>query len=292
MLSRQKLRDVKRRISRTLRGPRWSVVTQHAISFIDRHSDHPFFLYLAYNAPHTPLQAKQEYDQQFSQIKDEPNRLYAGMVASLDAGIGRVLDKLAETGLDQNTLVAFVSDNGPARGADYLSGWRKERPEETILGSAGPLAGHKAQLQEGGIREPFILCWPEHFEAGRVYRRPVSTLDLYPTFCAAASAKIPEATKLDGVNLIPYLKGEAEGDPHEALFWKTHNAGAVRHGDWKLIIEPRGKKRLFDLSDDMGESRDLSAERPAIVQRLHRAWMDWAEPFPPAVSEADRPKGR
>ena len=126
----------------------------------------PGFLYLAYNAPHTPLQAKQEYDQQFSWIKDEPNRLYAGMVASLDEGIGRVLDKLAETGLDQNTLVALVSDNGPARGADYLSGWREEWPEETIPGPAGPLAGHKAQLQEGGIREPFILGWPGQLEAG------------------------------------------------------------------------------------------------------------------------------
>ena len=156
-------------------------LTRRAIDFIDRHAGRPFFLYLAYNAPHTPLQAKHEYDQRFSHLKDEPNRLYAGMVASLDENIGRVLDKLAETGLEQNTLVAFVSDNGPARGADYLSGWRKEWPEETLLGSAGPLAGHKAQLQEGGIREPFILCWPGHLEAGRVYSRPVSTLDLYPT---------------------------------------------------------------------------------------------------------------
>lgn len=191
-----------------------------------------------------------------------------------------------------NTDGTYLGVDGPARGADYLSGWRKEWPEETVLGSAGPLAGHKAQLQEGGIREPFILCWPDHVPAGCLYRRPVSTLDLYPTVCAAAGVEIPKGTDVDGVNLIPYLKGEPEGDPHEALFWKTHNAGAVRHGDWKLIIEPWGKKRLFDLADDMGETRDLSAERPAIVQRMHRAWMDWAEPFPPAVSEADRTKKR
>jgi len=267
-------------------------LTRHAISFIDRHSEHPFFLYLAYNAPHTPLQAKREYDQQFSQIKDEPNRLYSGMVASLDEGIGSVLDKLEETGVDQNTLVAFVSDNGPARGADYLSGWRKEWPEETLLGSAGPLAGHKAQLQEGGIRVPFIVSWPGHLEAGQVYRRPVSTLDLYPTLCAAAGVEIPSGTDLDGVNLIPYLKGEADGDPHKALFWKTHNAGAVREGDMKFVIEPWGKKRLFDLSEDLGETRDLLAEKPAVVKRLHQAWIDWAEPFPPAVSKTDKTKGR
>ncbi len=244
------------------------------------------------NAPHTPLHVKRKYDQQFSHLKDEPNRLYAGMVASLDENIGLVLDKPAEAGVDQNTLVAFASDNGPARGADYLSSWRKEWPEETILGSAGPLAGHKAQLQEGGIREPFILCWPGHLEAGRVYNRPVSTLDLYPTLCAAAGVEIPTRTDLDGVNLLPYLKGEAEGDPHEALFWKTHNAGAVRQGDWKLVIEPWGKKRLFDLAEDLGETHDLSAEKPDILERLHRAWMEWAEPFPPAVSQRDKPKGR
>lgn len=156
-------------------------LTRRAVDFIDRHAGGQFFLYLAYNAPHTPLQAKRDFAGQFRRLKDEPNQLYAGMVASLDEGIGRVMDKLAETGLDRNTLVAFVSDNGPARGADYLSGWRKEWPEETVLGSAGPLAGHKAQLQEGGIRQPFILCWPGHLAAGCVYRRPASTLDLYPT---------------------------------------------------------------------------------------------------------------
>ncbi len=266
-------------------------LTRHAIDFIDRQAGHPFFLYLAYNAPHTPLQAKGAYRERFAHLQDEPNGLYAGMVASLDEGIGRVLDKLSETGLEQDTLVALVSDNGPARGADYLSGWQEEWPEETLLGSAGPLAGHKAQLQEGGIREPFILCWPGHLAAGKVYRRPVSTLDLYPTFCAAANIGIPDGTDLDGVNLLPYLNDGATGDPHKALFWKTHNASAVRKGDMKLVIEPWGKRRLFDLSNDVGETRDLSRENPDIVKRLEQVLTDWAEPFPPAVSERDKRKG-
>lgn len=263
-------------------------LTRHALEFIDRNARRPFFLYLAYNAPHTPLQAKREYAETFRNLEHEPNRLYAGMVASLDENIGRVLKKLKETGLEENTLVAFASDNGPARGAGYLSGWRSDWPEETLLGSAGPLAGHKAQLLEGGIRVPFILRWPGRLGGGRVYTRPVSTLDLYPTLCAAAGVPIPEGTVLDGVNLLPYLDGRQNGDPHDFLFWKTHAGGAVRQGEWKLLIEPRDKPRLFHLADDRGEARDLAAEEPALAKRLHQAWWKWSEPLPPALSAADK----
>ena len=265
-------------------------LTRDAIGFVERHAQEPFFLYLAYNAPHTPLEAKRSYQQQFRQLKDEPNRLYAAMVASLDEDVGKLLDRLGELGIERNTLIAFVSDNGPAKGWTKLSAWRKEWPKETLLGSAGPLAGHKAQLQEGGIREPFILYWPGHLEAGSVYRRPVSTLDLYPTFCAAAGVKVPQATRLDGVNLLPYLRGETAGDPHQMLMWKTHNAGSLREGDWKFVLEPWGKKRLINLADDLAETRDVAAKNPEKFKQLEQAWLEWSKSFPPPVSGKDKPK--
>ena len=154
-------------------------LTRHAVDFLDRHSQEPFFLYLAYNAPHTPLQADRKFKKMFPDL-DEPNQIYAGMVSSLDENIGQVLRKLKQLGLEQNTLVAFASDNGPALGAPYLKGWHDNWPAETLLGSAGPLRGHKAQRNEGGIRIPFILRWPNRVAAGRTYDHPVSTLGPLP----------------------------------------------------------------------------------------------------------------
>ncbi len=265
-------------------------LTRHAIDFMDRHTKSPFFLYLAYNAPHTPLQADRKYEAVFKGIQDEPNRLYAGMVALLDENIGRVLDKLRDAGLEHNTLVALVSDNGPARGSGKLRGWRDDWPEETLLGSADPLSGHKAQCREGGIRVPFILRWPARLQPGQVYTRPVSTLDLYPTFCAAAGAPLPAGTKLDGVDLLPYLAGDQAGDPHDTLFWKPHAGGAVRHKQWKLLVETWGKVRLFDLEDDPGEENDLARKQPELTEQLHQAWLQWSEAFPGAASQQAKAK--
>jgi len=265
-------------------------LTRRAADFIERHKTTPFFLYLAYNAPHTPLQAHRRYDRQFRGL-DEPNRLYAGMVASLDENIGRVLAKLSSAGLDRNTLVALVSDNGPARGSSYLKGWRDDWPKQTLLGSAGPLKGHKAQHYEGGIRVPFILRWPERLKAGQVFHKPASTLDLYPTFCAAAGVAPPAEAHLDGVDLLPYLTGANTGAPHDALYWRSHHGGAVRQGDWKLVIDAKGGTELFDLGSGLGEKQDLSADRPQIARRLHAAWKRWSGPMPPsarAVAEKKR----
>ena len=265
-------------------------LTRHAVDFLDRHAEKPFFLYLAYNAPHTPLQADKKYDAQFKHLEHEPNRLYAGMVASLDENLGRVLDKLRDAGLEENTLVALVSDNGPARGSNYLKGWRKDWPKETLLGSADPLSGHKAKRREGGIRVPFLLRWPAQLQAGQVYEKPVSTLDLYPTFCAATAADVPEGTHLDGVNLLPYLTSKESGEPHDMLFWKPHAGGAVRQGRWKLLIESwgNGKVRLFDLENDLAEANDLASKKPELTEQLHQAWLDWSEAFPTAASKREK----
>jgi arylsulfatase A-like enzyme len=215
------------------------------------------------------------------------------MVESLDENIGRVLAKLKAAGLEQNTFIAFTSDNGPAQGSPNIKVWPEHWPKEIIVGSAGPLSGHKAQFLEGGIREPFILRWPVRLKAGDVYRQPVSTMDLYPTFCAAAGVTVPAGTKLDGVNLLPYLLGEKTGAPHNILFWKNGDQGAVRQGDWKLLLSPwQPKLQLFNLADDIAEKRDLTGEKPALVEQLHKAWLEWNATLPPRANPQPAKPGK
>ncbi|QNN23744.1 sulfatase-like hydrolase/transferase [Planctomycetales bacterium ZRK34] len=258
-------------------------IGRHAVEFIDRHRDKPFFLYLAFNAVHTPLHAKKADRERFSHVKPEALQFYAAMVASMDENIARVLSKLDDAGLTDNTLVVFASDNGPAKMPVKV--WPKDWPVDFLLGSAGPLAGHKAQFLEGGIREPFIFRWPAKLKAGQVYRQPISTLDLYATCCAAAGIEVPDGTHTDGVNLLPYLRGQQTGAPHDILFWKLDDRGAVRQGDWKLVLQSwKPKRQLFNLADDIGEQHDLSDQHPELTGRLHQAWLDWSAPFPPRAN--------
>jgi arylsulfatase A-like enzyme len=159
------------------------------------------------------------------------------------------------------------------------------------MGSAAPLRGRKAQYYEGGIRVPFILRWPGQLEPGSVYRRPVSTMDLYATFCAAAGVPVPDGTRLDGVNLLPFLQGKQSGVPHETLYWLSNDQGAVRRGDWKLVISPWSPKlQLFNLSEDLGETQDRSADHPELRDALWAAWAQWREPFPPRANPVSRKK--
>ena len=260
-------------------------IGRHAVEFVEKHKAQPFFLYLAFNAVHSPWSAKTADREKFAHIKEPPLNFYAAMIASLDENIGRVLAKLKEAGLAQNTLVVFVSDNGPAMGKSSIKVWPESWPKEILVGSAGPLSGHKAQFFEGGIREPFILRWPAKLKAGQTYRQPVSTMDFYATFCAASGALVPAGTKLDGVNLLPYLSGEKAGAPHEVLFWKNGDQGAVRQGDWKLVISTwQPKLQLFDLADDIGEKHDLANENPELVAKLQKAWSVWSAPLPPRAN--------
>jgi len=211
------------------------------------------------------------------------------MLASLDENIGRVLGQLKQSSLDDNTLVAFISDNGPALGSKQIKGWKPEWPQEVLMGSAAPLRGRKAQYFEGGIRVPFILCWPGQLHAGAEYRHPVSTMDVYATFCAAAGVPIPDGTRLDGVNLLPFLQGENSDSPHETLFWLSNDQGAVRRGDWKLVITRwQPKLQLFNLAEDLGETLDRAAEQPEIRDSLLAAWSQWREPFPPRANSVPR----
>ncbi|HNT88139.1 MAG TPA: sulfatase-like hydrolase/transferase, partial [Candidatus Hydrogenedentes bacterium] len=188
--------------------------TREAVDFIRRRAGAPFFLYLSYNAVHGPLQAPDAYLERFKAIEDETRRTYAAMLSALDDGVGAVLAALREKGIEEDTLVFFLSDNG---GPIAVNGSRNT-----------PFSGAKGTLQEGGIRVPFFLRWPERLPAGRTCDLPVISLDILPTCLAAAGGALPSDAPLDGVNLLPYLAGN-EGAPHDYLFWRYHDGAAVRH---------------------------------------------------------------
>ena len=254
--------------------------------FIERHQAEPFFFYLAFNAPHSPMQAKRSHLPQVKHLKTEATRMYAAMLLAMDENIGRVLDCLDRLGLSDNTIIAFASDNGATFA--YRVQWPEAWPRE-LLGSVGPLRGHKGGNYEGGNRVPYILRWPKGLDAGGVYDPAVSTLDLYPTLCAAAQVEVPETTRLDGVNLLPYLTGSKQGDPHETLYWYHDESGAVMEGPWKLMVW-KDSHWLYHLEKDIGETTDRAGEEPALVDHLMRRYRSFVGSLPPAINQNARAK--
>lgn len=236
---------------------------KEAISFIERHRDRPFFVYLAFNAVHSPLQAPEEYIARFKQIENPTRRVFAAMLSALDDAVGMVLAKLRELKLEENTIVFFISDNGG--------------PTKQTSSRNDPLRGFKGQVLEGGIRVPFLVQWKGHLPAGKVYEHPVISLDICPTILAAAGVEIPK--EIEGVNLLPYLTGKKEGQPHEALFWRFGRQWAVRMGDFKLVCSPQGlgseEPHLFNLAEDIGETKDLASKLPQKVKELKAAYDEW-----------------
>jgi arylsulfatase A-like enzyme len=245
---------------------------REAASFIERHKREPFFLYLAFNAVHTPMEATDDRLEKFKGIVDDKRRTYAAMMSAMDDAIGKTLAKLREAGLEENTLVFFISDNG----GPMMRG-------TTINGSNNsPLRGSKRTTLEGGIRVPFFVKWPAKLPAGKAYEKPVIQLDILPT--ALAAAGLPIDGELEGVTLLSHLKGSPAGPPHDSLYWKLGRQMAVRNGDWKLVrYDPvvdgeRGqptKMRLYNLADDIGEEHDLSAENPVKFEQLRNDWELW-----------------
>ena len=231
------------------------------VEFVEAHKDEPFFLYLAFHAPHGPIQTIDKYYSRFPEIENETARIYAAMISALDDWVGAVLAKLREHGLEENTLVVFISDNGAAEQSD-VDGRRNH-----------PLIGHKRNLYEGGIRVPYVLQWPRRLGAGVRFEHPVSSLDIVPTALAAAGTSAPPA--LDGVDLLPFLEGAAAGSPHEHLVWRSGPNAAVRRGSWKLLMAG-GLTRLYDVDKDPAESRNLSSDHPAVAEELEEAFQDWA----------------
>jgi arylsulfatase A-like enzyme len=257
------------------------VLAREAVAFIDRHRKEPFFLYLAFNAVHTPLEVPEAVLKQFARVKDPKRRIHLAMTAALDTAVGKVLDKLRSAGMEENTLIFFLSDNGGPT--------TKFAPNAS---SNGPLRGSKGDTWEGGIRVPFFVRWKGHLPAGKLYDHPVIALDIHATALAAAGIAARPEWKLDGVNLLPFLKGENAAAPHAALFWRFGEQMAVRAGDWKLVrpdLSDRefgriaGKPMLFNLREDIGEKNDLAAKHPDRVKELLGKWQGWnKELAPPA----------
>jgi arylsulfatase B len=233
--------------------------SREAVAFIDENKDMPFFLYVPYTAVHGPLQVTQEYYDRFPEIEAESKRIYAAMTSALDDGIGSIMTALEENGLEQNTLVVFLSDNG-AGVADYTNN--------------APLRLGKHTLFEGGVRVPFAMKWPAQIAAGKTYEHPVSSLDIFPTAIAAAGAKLPADRSIDGVDLLPFVTGAASEQPHESLFWRQGPNWAVRHGDWKLI-HAAGQNWLYELSADIGEQYNIAEQNAEIINRLTKAFETW-----------------
>ena len=231
--------------------------TDQAIEVIEANRNRPFFLYLAHWGIHTPLQStRADYDA-YPHIESHTERTYAGMIRALDRSVGRVLDALRENGLDENTIVIFTSDNG---GAGYIG----------LPDVNHPHRGWKLTFFEGGIHVPYLMRWPAGIPQGQSYDEPVHHFDIFATAAAAAGAEVPRDRKMDGVDLVPYVLGEAEGVPHETLFWTQDHYRTVRHRDWKLQRSGPNDELvwLFDMKADPNERHDLSSERPDKVAEL------------------------
>jgi arylsulfatase A-like enzyme len=236
------------------RGYLTDYFADEAVEAIEANRNRPFFMYLAFNAPHTPLQATRADYEALSGISDHTERVYGAMIVALDRAVGRVMQSLREQGIDDNTLVIFTSDNG---GAWYVG----------LPNLNAPYRGWKATFFEGGIRTPFFARWPGHLPAGARTQGPATHLDIFATAAAAAGA--PPQPQSDGVNLLPFLRGEAQGAPHQRLFWRSGPYRVVRDGDWKLqVSETPDRVWLFNLREDPLEHRDLSAQEPERVAAM------------------------
>ncbi len=251
--------------------------TDEAVRVIEANRHRPFLLYLAHWGIHNPLQAKKEDYDALAHVADHRLRVYSAMILALDRGVGRVLGALEENGLARDTLVIFTSDNG---GAGYLG----------LPDVNKPFRGWKLTLFEGGTHVPFFAKWPARIPAGTRFDEPVSHLDLFPTAVAAAGLEPPADRPIDGVDLLPYVRGERDGAPHETLFWRQGYYQTVLHAGWKLIRTPQPPSRwLFDLRADPTERRDVAALHPERIAELE-ALLDahdaeQAEPAWPSVIE-------
>ena len=248
------------------------VQTEAALSFLDRRTakpEQPFFLYLAYYAPHVPLESPEPWFSKTPAHLPKERRQALAMMAAMDEGIGQLRAKLKATGQDQNTLIVFIGDNGAPLGKAW----------DGSLNT--PLIGQKGMLSEGGIRTPFVATWPARLPAGKVYDQPVSSLDVAAT--AVAAAGLPKAPELDGTDLAPFAAGQNTGAPHERLFWRWGSQAAVLEHPWKLVRLGDREEMLFDVTTADGENlaKNQAKARPEIVSRLRTALKAWSDTLTP-----------
>ncbi len=286
---------------------------KEAVAFIERNREQPFFLYLAFNAPHAPLHA---LDEDQAAIKAEwispERRIYGGMVVAVDRNVGRVLDALEHHGLREDTLVIFLNDNGG--GGNNAAAHTRNTARNV------PFRGHKFDLQQGGVRTPMIVSWPGTVPAGQTFAGLSSSLDIFPTALAATGIEPPSDREIDGIDLIPFLAGERAGDPHEFLCWqqrqwarpnqrdpgvtmRTLHQFAIRSGQWKAIridqpiADPSAERRaweLYDVSRDPDELQDVATEYPEITERLASLFEKWQADMHPMIPRSTNktPQGK
>jgi arylsulfatase A-like enzyme len=246
---------------------------RRAAQFVEDNRSRPFFLYLPFNAVHTPMHSLPKYEDRFATIQDPKRRTFAAMLAAMDDAVGLVLAALKKHKLTDNTLIVFHSDNGG--------------PTAANTSTNGPLRGFKGQVLEGGIRIPYIMQWPARIPKGKTYEQPVIQLDILPTFAAAAGKAAGADWKLDGVDLLPYVTGKNKGRPHETLYWRYGQQWAVRQGDWKLMSLGAAPE-MYNLAADIGEKKDLSFAERGRMADLSKVWEEWnAKNVPPAWSGRD-----
>jgi len=258
---------------------RIDVQSDAAVKFIERSAEQPFFLYLAYFAPHVPLEATAEYLARFPEPMANRRRHALAMISAMDDGVGRILQTLKERQLDENTLIVFASDNGAPLKLD-----KEDVPVEDPGGAWDgslnePWVGEKGMLSEGGIRVPFVWRFPGKLPAGKVYPHAISTLDIAAT--AVALAGLEKDTALDGVNVLAHLSGCNSEPPHEALYWRFQNQAAIRRGNWKYLQLANGRQFLFDLSSDAHEHANLLSEQPDVARELREKLAGWAAELQP-----------
>lgn len=229
-------------------------------AFIERNRYNAFFIFLSFNAVHTPMEAVEEDLKHFPQLSGK-RKIQAAMTLAMDRACGTVLDKLAEHGLEENTIVVFTNDNGG--------------PSDRNASVNLPLSGTKSNHLEGGIRVPFLIKWPGEIEASSSYTYPVSTMDLLPTFLGAAGGNPDTLRGLDGVDLMPYIRGENQERPHQQLYWKKDCRAALRYGDLKLIRFADRPAELYNIEEDPSEQNNLSDRYPDKVKEMYKMIFDW-----------------
>lgn len=243
-------------------------LSREAVRFVNEASkkDNPFFLFLSYNAPHTPLEAKKEDMEVFASIKDESRRTYAGMVYAVDRGVGEVVKTLKANNQFDNTLIIFLSDNGG----------RSDKGANNT-----PLRGNKGDAWEGGFRVPMFMHWPDYVPAGKRYDHPISALDLYPTFVDLAGGKLPEGNKLEGKNIWNDFVAGKSARPGEPIFAMRHRNGfsdiGVRQDEWKAVKAYKSKWKLHNINDDIGEKKDLKDQYPDQLKSMVEKAEAWSK---------------
>jgi uncharacterized sulfatase len=246
-----------------------------ACAFIKRYQDKPFFFYLAYRAPHVPLDPPEKYLSRFKGPMPECRRRALAMLSAVDDGVGQIVQTLRDLKLEEKTLIFVIGDNGAP-----LKISKPDKPDD--IGWDGslndPMNGEKGMLTEGGMRVPFLVYWKGVIPGGQVYTNPVISLDVAAS--AVALAGLPQDPVLDGVNLIPYLTGQKTGVPHEALYWRWSGQSAIRKGPWKYL-NAGNREYLFDMTNDFQEKHNLIAQKPELARELRTQLQTWGETLQP-----------